>query len=240
MKRILDQIIDQFTIEIYVVDADTLQILYLNHAAEANIGYTFAELEHHTLVKLAPHTTVADLKDQMSVLRTNPETKEILLGNMVTRKDGTRYPITAKIQFDEFEGRPAFIGLIQDATEKQLALDQLHYVLKSFSLGFWDWNIELDTYYVDDRWLEMLGYQRGEIRVCPQSIINLVHVTDRLYAQYSVNQFMLYDDNFAMEFRLLHKQGHTQLRCSGNPRFAQRQALESLRHTRGHHKPETA
>lgn len=207
MKPDLSKLIEEFSIEMYVVDAETLQFLYLNPAAEKNTGYSLSELRNHSFSKLTPHSSIADLKLQMSVLRQEGGLKELLLGNCFTRKDGSRYSIDVKIRHLEYEGRPAYIGLAQDASEKQLALDQLHYVLKGASLGFWDLDIQKNTYYVDDRWLEILGYERGEIVVNPQSAPLYIAEQDRARVFEATSKFIVYDDNFTLEFRGQHKLG---------------------------------
>lgn len=208
MNPVLSQHVDQFSLEIYVLDAESLRILFLNKAAQDNIGYTLDELLTHTILKLVPHGTIHDLKAELLSLHNDSATREILLGNMVTRKNGSRYPVDIRVQLIQYEGKPAYLGLVQDATEKQLALDQLHYVLKGSSLGFWDWNPGLDSYYVDDRWLEILGYERGEIPITRHSIFNLIIDADRKSVNDAFDHFMMYDDNFSLEFRCKHKLGH--------------------------------
>jgi len=86
------------------------------------------------------------------------------------RKDGTPFYSNILLSKMVLDGKPVLQAVIRDITESkkvEAALreseERLQLVLSSGEIGYWDWNIETDVVVFNRRWLEMLGYQSGEV-----------------------------------------------------------------------------
>ena len=87
-----------------------------------------------------------------------------------TRKDGMPFHSNVLLSKMVLNGKPVVQSVIRDITERKRAdealresEERLQLVLSSGEIGFWDWNIETDEVLFNQRWIEMLGYQSGEI-----------------------------------------------------------------------------
>jgi len=89
-----------------------------------------------------------------------------------------------------------------------LTPEQYGMALKGATLGFFDWDIPTNHYQADESWLALLGYQPGELETTPDTLRALTHPADREITERRVLQAIAKDDQFAIEFRGLHKQGY--------------------------------
>ena len=67
---------------------------------------------------------------------------------------------------------------------------QLSRVLEGSGQGFWDWNLQTNTFQVSARWETMLGYQPGEMQVDVHEWSKLIHPDDLPKALRSIEQHM--------------------------------------------------
>ena len=211
-----DKLIARFAFEVFIIAMDTFEILYVNAEVESNTGYALAELKGRPLALLTPHIGPEVQRARVATLHGQDARNEVVLTNSITRKDGSRYTIDLRVQRFEFEGRATYLALGQDATEKQLALEQLGKVLQGASLGFWDWDIELGTFAPDARWLEIHGYKPGQIDVSLELLQELTHPEDRASVHQALHSLVETDTHFMLDFRILHNLGReVWVRCCG-------------------------
>lgn len=87
--------------------------------------------------------------------------------------------------------------------------EQLRLALLGTKDGLWDWDIKTDYVYFSPRWKSMLGYAEDELEdhfdtwkslVHPEDLARTIAATRDLVAQRT--------DEFAVEFRMKHKDGH--------------------------------
>ncbi len=71
--------------------------------------------------------------------------------------------------------------------------------------GLWDWNLETNQVYFSPRWKSMLGYEEDELEHDISTFQRLIHPDDK-----GVEEKFLQEarDNFEIEFKMRHKQGH--------------------------------
>jgi len=76
-------------------------------------------------------------------------------------------------------------GISRDITERKAAAamllqreQQLARVIAGSDQGYWDWNLQTNTFEVSARWEQMLGYAPGEMDVSPENWGKLVHPDD--------------------------------------------------------------
>jgi len=86
------------------------------------------------------------------------------------RRDGTQFYSDVLLSKMVLDGKPVLQAVIRDITERKKAEaalreseERLQLVLSSGEIGYWDWNIETDVVVFNRRWLEMLGYETGEV-----------------------------------------------------------------------------
>ena len=85
---------------------------------------------------------------------------------------------------------------------------RLELALNGSDLGLWDWDLVTNQVFYSERWLTMLGYQKGELPDDFSTWVGLVHPEDLNRAQAAVQSHLegstgLYES----EFRMRHKRG---------------------------------
>ncbi len=110
--------------EIYVFDADGLRFFTANRGARENLGYTLDELVLLTPLDLRPQIDERQFRDFLGPLERH-EVERVGFNTLHQRKDGTRYPVEVDVQRADYGGRPAYLAVIVDVTERILAEQQL-------------------------------------------------------------------------------------------------------------------
>jgi len=200
---------DQFALALLIADADSLRILALSPTASELSGYSDVEACALTLEQLFPHLDAADLRRKMTQCRNLHDFSQQLAGRLLSRKDGSRRTVDIQLRGTRHAGRAALAVLVLDATDRQVAQDQLHYVLRAAQLGYWDWDLARETFQVDEYWLDLYGYTRNELGTMPGGALELVHPDDVPRIRGCFLQQLRYEDNFTLDYRALHKDGRT-------------------------------
>ncbi len=112
-----DQIFQQSLNEIFIFDAETLRFLEINTGARNNLGYSREELLKLTPVNIKPQYSYDDFQLLIEPLRRG-DLKRLEFETVHERKDGSTYPAEIHLQFQEFEGRPVFVAIVLDLTER--------------------------------------------------------------------------------------------------------------------------
>ncbi|MFB2839718.1 ATP-binding protein [Floridanema evergladense] len=99
---------------------------------------------------------------------------------------------------------------VQERTEAlRISQERLQLVNKSVNDGIWDWDISTNQVYLAPQWKMMLGYSDSEIPNEFYSWENLVHPDDLPEAKSAIQDHLEgRTENFHIEFRMRHKQGH--------------------------------
>jgi PAS domain S-box-containing protein len=115
------------------------------------------------------------------------------------------------------DGQPLrVIGLNRDITAERDLSERLRITEERWQLalagsndGLWDWNVRSNERYYDTRFLDMIGYEPGEIPFQFQEWEKRVHPDDLKNTQGAINAHFAGETPFyRCEYRLLHKQGH--------------------------------
>ncbi len=122
----LAHILDESANEIYMFDADTLRFLYANAGAQRNLGYSFEELQHLTPLDIKPRLLPEYFTELIAPLRRG-DTEFITLESEHRRRDGSSYPIEARLHLSAHGGNPVFVAIIQDITERKQFEAQLRH-----------------------------------------------------------------------------------------------------------------
>jgi len=118
------RVLDDSSNEIYLFDASTLKFIQVNRGAQENLGYTLNELQSLTPVDLTPDFSQKDLDTILKPLRYGTDDL-VTFQTRHQRKDGTLYPIEARVQLSRAELWPVFVAIVQDITEKKKIEEEL-------------------------------------------------------------------------------------------------------------------
>jgi PAS domain S-box-containing protein len=109
--------------EIYLFDAESLHFLQVSEGAKNNLGYSDEELQQLTPLDLKTSFTRKKFGKLIAPLLSG-ERQTLLFETVHRRKDGTTYPVEARLQLIASE--PAvYVAVVQDITERRRAENQL-------------------------------------------------------------------------------------------------------------------
>lgn len=111
--------------EIFMFDADTLQITYANDYALENLGYSLEQLQKKTLLSLHPEMSIESFGPMIEPLRRG-EQESIKYQTVQARGNGSTYPVEVNLQLitsdDDGEG---FLAVINDITALRQAEENI-------------------------------------------------------------------------------------------------------------------
>lgn len=168
----LGRIIEESLNEIYVVDADSLRFLLVNHGARDNLGYSMDELRH-----LSPVDICADLNfDQLRGIFRQLDAEDrgkVTIELAHRRKDGTTYDVEAHLQRVVVgQMPPVYVAVVLDITRRkevqaELAAKSLllRTTLDTMAQGIcvYDGNLRLVAF--NQKYIDLLGYPDGFIQL---------------------------------------------------------------------------
>jgi diguanylate cyclase (GGDEF)-like protein/PAS domain S-box-containing protein len=116
----LSSIIENSSNEIYIVDYETAEYLYVNHAACEALGYSREELLGGMGVLDINKDLTPEILDQLK--EQYKQTSHTFIRNQTihTRKDGTSYHVQSHIQKIHYNAREAYVLFDTDVTENLL------------------------------------------------------------------------------------------------------------------------
>jgi PAS domain S-box-containing protein len=142
--------------------------------------------------------------------------EDILEETVDSRSLGRRILHTVKVPiFDENHQPLYLVGISEDITEHkqtkaalELSEERLQLVLEGSGDGWWDWNIFTGEVYLSPRWLEMLGYEVGELPGHVNTWETLIHPDDRPWVIDTLNAHLRNPSvPYAFDYRVLCKSG---------------------------------
>jgi two-component system sensor histidine kinase UhpB len=101
--------------EIYLFDADTLQLVDVNQAARQNLQYEHAELAHMSPLDLAPGLTRSDFEALLATLGEEVGA-QVSLRTRFRRADGSTYPVKLCFLRINRDGRSLVLGIGDDVS----------------------------------------------------------------------------------------------------------------------------
>ncbi|MGD8592019.1 MAG: EAL domain-containing protein [Gammaproteobacteria bacterium] len=112
--------------EIYVFDADTLNLVDVSDGACQNLSYSLNELTKLTLLDLEPEFTRHQFKALLNPL-VYGEKPQVTFETNHRRKDGTQYPVEVRLQLSRVEKPAVCIAIVQDISERKHFIEQLEH-----------------------------------------------------------------------------------------------------------------
>jgi PAS domain S-box-containing protein len=116
--RSLSTLVEGSLNEVYVFGAESMQFVYVNHAAQRNMGYSMDELSRMSPLDIKPNISLEYFDALTADLRSGAQQKTVFVTDHA-RKDGSRYPIEIHLEKIAFEGRPAFAAIGLDVSARK-------------------------------------------------------------------------------------------------------------------------
>ena len=118
----LGRIIDQSPSDVYLIESSSLHLVQANRAATERLGYSASEMLGMTLADLLYEGDLEVLEAHLAPLRLGRQ-QEVLLEASQRRRDGSSYPVEARIQVTQSTEPELLLVLTQDVTERNEALE---------------------------------------------------------------------------------------------------------------------
>jgi PAS domain S-box-containing protein len=111
--------------EIFMFDADTLQISYANDLALENTGYTLEQLQKQNMLSLHPELGIDSFGAMIEPLRRG-EQESIKYRTVQARREGSTYPVEVDLQLVKTdEGGEGFMAIINDISALRQAEENI-------------------------------------------------------------------------------------------------------------------
>lgn len=120
----LGRILEASLNEIFIFNPESLQFLFVNRGALANIGYTAEEMLRMTPLDIKPNFTRQTFEALIRPLQ-NEQQSILRFETVHQRKDGTRYNVNSQIHKTTWQGETALVAMILDLTEETRVRDEL-------------------------------------------------------------------------------------------------------------------
>lgn len=164
----LAQIVEESSNEIYVLDADSFQILNANRCARENLGYSIDESQQLVPWDFVDGLTQDSMNELISPLRAGLIEAQFF-ETVHQRKDGTTYPVTTHLQYMATQTPPVYAAIVQDITERHRQEESLR--LRERAVEALDVGVtitdatkgDFPLVYVNQRLCAMTGFSADEL-----------------------------------------------------------------------------
>ena len=203
---------------IITIDQDAL-IDTFNMAAERMFGWKASEVIGEHISKIVPSNPMQagnkgffEPLSQAEDARKLGQSREIL----AHRRDGSTFPAHISVGHSELQDKKhLFVGIISDITDRKLAEKELkaqeertRLALDSGSFGSWDVDFQRGTTVINDRWLELLGYEQEEIVGDPREVwLRCLHSGDKEKVLSAGRVVREDGEYYSVEYRVFTKLG---------------------------------
>ncbi len=210
-----EELFDFASIGAAKVDIETGKFIKVNRTLCEATGYSAQEL-HNLSVTDITHPDDIELTIENKGKLKEPNSFRHLIEKRYIRKDGSSMWATLSINF---VGRkphsPGFaVVVIQDISAKKRVQEELHVANERFDLavqgsaeGIWDWNIITNEDHFSERWCNLLGYQKDELKPVFSTWLEHCHPDDSARILAAVEQHLENKVPFDQEYRLRTKSG---------------------------------
>jgi PAS domain S-box-containing protein len=213
-ERRLRVVLEASLNEIYIFDADTLRFEYVNDCARRNLGYSMDALRELTPVDLKPELTEAAFNDLIGPLRRS-EREKLVFRTVHRRADDSRYPVEVHLQLVGRDGKPVFLAVIDDITERlradedlKEAQGHLRQAVAAGQVGLWDRDLRTNATYFSPEWKRQIGCDDNEIANDFNEWRSRVHPDDIDGALRTLREYLEgTSGTYEGEFRFRHKDG---------------------------------
>ena len=196
-------------------------LTYFNESYREEIGYSREEMQGINYRQYVnPKSLDSIFRIYHEIYKTGVSAKNLELESINKAGRKNFYECSVSLIRD-MQGNPTgFRALYHNITERKQAeetvrtiQERLELVLEGAELGLYDVNSETGVSYIDDRYIEMLGYKREDFHAFNLSDwLNIIHPDDLASVKQRIREVMSGDRRLVdMEYRLRHKSGRMDL-----------------------------
>lgn len=200
---------------IIVIDLEC-DVELFNPAASRMFGYHRDEIMGRPFGVLVPAWREGYRQDISRGLRSSGS--EVIGGPREVeglRKDGSTFPVFLSMSEMQVGTARKFTCVAHDLTalrqaqrEAVRARDRFELAARGALDALWEWSAEPhESFYLSDRFWELLGYRRGELPDSLEAFSGLVHPDDRDVAFHAMQERLALRAPFVVELRLRRKNG---------------------------------
>lgn len=120
----LGKVIESSSNEIYIADADSLELQQANTSARENLGYSSDELIQMRIIDLMVEYESNLFLPLLQRLKENRR-PEAFISCQLRRKDGSHYPVEVRLQLSQNDQSNLIVAIVQDVTERKMAEDRM-------------------------------------------------------------------------------------------------------------------
>ena len=186
---LLKAILQESTTEVLVFDADTLQIIQANPSAVRNLRYPLKALQKLTPLDFLTPEDGRAFNTLLKMLQ-NGKKRRTALNVQCRRRDGSRYPVEARVFQSTDHGRPVFICISNDVSQREITRQALAH--SELDLRAIVANIPGMAYqvlrnrdgqtslrYVSEQSVQLLGIKAAVLRAHPERFVKLILKEDK-------------------------------------------------------------
>jgi PAS domain S-box-containing protein len=193
--------------------AEDSRIVFLNPAAVRLFGASTAEqVIGRALFDMFHRDRHEQMRERMRRLLAGHAAP--LVEQQIVRLDGQVIDVEVTAALLD-QDPPAVQVIVRDLTERKRTENALRESEERLTLAFagaqegvYDWNIETGAVFYSPRWTEMLGYTPEEIEPHVRTWERLLHPDDSDLARGVLERVMRGEQDYRLEFRIRHKDGH--------------------------------
>ena len=115
---LLKAILHESAAEVLVFDAETLQIIQANPSVASNLQYPLKSLKKMTPLECLAPEDERPFNTLLALLR-NGKKRRTALDAHCCRRDGTRYPVEARLFYSVNHDKPVFIYIANDVSQRE-------------------------------------------------------------------------------------------------------------------------
>ncbi len=171
--------------------------------------------------KIIGHTTVEEFPEAQSKIFLDADRKALEAGYSEVREDIVDYKgqhrklMTKKVSFTDEVGDKYLLAVARDLTKEldfqqklQLSEERFNLAVKAAAIGLWDWNQETQSFYFNEEWYLILGYEPYELPVRFKTWEYLIHPEDFEDASKQLNAHLKgQNESFDIIIRMKRKSG---------------------------------
>lgn len=202
---------DKASFAIYRIDEEG-RILGANEQACAKLGYTHEELCRLTIFDIDPDYDPARYN---AIMEKVSNRHALTIETRHRCRSGDIYPARLQLNYTRYENQKFIVVFEEDITLRKQAEQalkeseqRLELALSGANEGIWDWRIDEDVLYLDDRYFTMAGYEPGEFPYHFDEIMKRVHPDDAERVSSTNARYLAGElETFGVEFRFRRKDG---------------------------------
>jgi PAS domain S-box-containing protein len=187
-----------------------------NAGAQRMFGYAYKDMIGQPVSRLFASDIRTTLDREISTAMKKQNSLE--RDASMERQDGTTFTaqLVLALTLDNAGHPESVVGSIHDVTEHRRAEQALADSEERFSLamqgandGLWDWDLKSGEIYRSPRYLEMLGYDDGDLANTKDAGASILHPNDRAKREEFLQTCLDgTESSYASEWRMRHKDGH--------------------------------